>query len=240
MTLAKMSSCIFQKAAALPLILILALPSVVSSQPIKMTIATGGVNPGTSLPFIAQKENLFVKHGLDVNIVNAPTPGRRPGNAQRNHTCFDVVWRSGLADGNSRGRPAICLNLFMGKCFSLSNYRPKGDYKRQGPKGENRPIGVPFGTAPHIALTFGLEKLGLDADKDVKLVQMPKADWGSVLTQLERGDVHFAPFPPPLRSTGRTPRLSLAACRCPRWVFLGHKMANGYRNLISPAIAPRC
>jgi ABC-type nitrate/sulfonate/bicarbonate transport system substrate-binding protein len=42
-----------------------------------------------------------------------------------------------------------------------------------------------------------LEKLGLDADKDVKLVQMPKADWGSVLTQLERGDVDFAPFPPP-------------------------------------------
>jgi ABC-type nitrate/sulfonate/bicarbonate transport system substrate-binding protein len=56
---------------------------------------------------------------------------------------------------------------------------------------------VPFGTAPHVALTFGLAKLGLDAEKDVKLVQMPKADWGSVLTQLERGDVDFAPFPPP-------------------------------------------
>src|SRR4029077_10245595 len=44
------------------------------AQTIKMTVAQAGVNPGTSLYFIAQKENLFAKHGLEVKIVDTTTP----------------------------------------------------------------------------------------------------------------------------------------------------------------------
>src|SRR2546427_2769348 len=43
------------------------------AQTIKMTVAQAGVNPGTSLYFIAQKENLFAKHGLDVKIIETTT-----------------------------------------------------------------------------------------------------------------------------------------------------------------------
>ena len=46
----------------------------VGSQTIKMTVAQAGVNPGISLYFIAQKENLFAKHGLEVKIVDTTTP----------------------------------------------------------------------------------------------------------------------------------------------------------------------
>ena len=46
----------------------------VGAQTIKMTVAQAGVNPGTSLYFIAQKENLFAKHGLEVKIVDTTTP----------------------------------------------------------------------------------------------------------------------------------------------------------------------
>jgi ABC-type nitrate/sulfonate/bicarbonate transport system substrate-binding protein len=46
----------------------------VGAQSIKMTVAQAGVNPGTSLYFIAQKENLFAKHGLEVKIVDTTTP----------------------------------------------------------------------------------------------------------------------------------------------------------------------
>ena len=31
----------------------------------------------------------------------------------------------------------------------------------------------------------------------MKLIQMPRPDWANVLVQLERGDAHFAPVPPP-------------------------------------------
>src|SRR5438094_10507044 len=43
------------------------------AQTIKMTVGQAGVNPGTSLYFIAQKENLFAKHGLEVKIVDTTT-----------------------------------------------------------------------------------------------------------------------------------------------------------------------
>src|SRR5437899_6570005 len=43
------------------------------AQTIKMTVGQAGVNPGTSLYFIAQKENLFAKHGLDVKIIETTT-----------------------------------------------------------------------------------------------------------------------------------------------------------------------
>jgi ABC-type nitrate/sulfonate/bicarbonate transport system substrate-binding protein len=41
------------------------------AQGVKMTVGQTGINPGTGLYFIAQKENLFAKHGLNVNILKA-------------------------------------------------------------------------------------------------------------------------------------------------------------------------
>ena len=38
-----------------------------------MTVGQTGTNPGTALYFIAEKENLFTKHGLNVNIVKTNT-----------------------------------------------------------------------------------------------------------------------------------------------------------------------
>jgi ABC-type nitrate/sulfonate/bicarbonate transport system substrate-binding protein len=64
-------------------------------------------------------------------------------------------------------------------------------------KGKTGQVGSAFGTTPHDALELGLTKLGLDPNKDVKLIQMPRPDWANVLVQLERGDAHFAPVPPP-------------------------------------------
>ena len=43
------------------------------AQGAKMTVGQTGTNPGTALYFIAQKENLFSKHGLNVNIVKTNT-----------------------------------------------------------------------------------------------------------------------------------------------------------------------
>ena len=40
------------------------------AQGAKMTVGQTGTNPGTALFFIAEKENLFAKHGLNVNIIS--------------------------------------------------------------------------------------------------------------------------------------------------------------------------
>jgi ABC-type nitrate/sulfonate/bicarbonate transport system substrate-binding protein len=42
-----------------------------------------------------------------------------------------------------------------------------------------------------------LTKLGLNPEKDVKLVQLPRPDTPTILAHMERGDAHFGPLAPP-------------------------------------------
>lgn len=169
----------------------------VSAQIIKMTVGTGGINPGTSLPFIAQKENLFAKHGLDVKLVNAPTPAAVQAMLSGTMHALMSFGGPALPTATLQGAPPFVLVSSWVSVFPYRIVARKEIGTAKELKGKTGQIGVPFGTAPHVALTLGLAKLGLDPEKDVKLIQMPRADWGSVLTQLERGDVQFAPFPPP-------------------------------------------
>src|SRR5678815_2690596 len=63
--------------------------------------------------------------------------------------------------------------------------------KLQDLKDKTGQVGATFGSAPDVALRFGLSKLGINPEKDVKLVQMPRVDWLNVIAQLEKGDVQF-------------------------------------------------
>ena len=176
---------------------VLVRPPEVSAQTIKMTIGTGGINPGTSLPFIAEKEQLFARHGLDVKIINTPTPAAVQAMLSGTMHALMSFGGPALPTATLQGAPPFVM---VSSWVSVFPYRIVARREITNPKelkGKTGQIGVPFGTAPHAALIFGLAKLGLDPEKDVKLIQMPRADWGSVLTQLERGDVQFAPFPPP-------------------------------------------
>src|SRR5207249_8146595 len=64
-------------------------------------------------------------------------------------------------------------------------------------KGKTGQVGATFGSAPDVALRFGLSKMGLDPEKDVRLIQMPRPDWANVIAQIEKGDVQFSVLPPP-------------------------------------------
>src|SRR6266705_859986 len=48
-------------------------PGESNAQGAKMTVGQTGTNPGTALYFIAEKEKLYARHGLDVNIVKTNT-----------------------------------------------------------------------------------------------------------------------------------------------------------------------
>ena len=74
--------------------------------------------------------------------------------------------------------------------------------KIQDLKGRTGQVGATFGSAPDVALRFGLSKMGLDPERDVKLTQMPRPDWANVIAQLERGDVQFSVLPPPYDRMG--------------------------------------
>jgi ABC-type nitrate/sulfonate/bicarbonate transport system substrate-binding protein len=171
------------------------------AQTIKMTVGQAGVNPGTSLYFIAQKENLFAKHGLEVKIVDTTTTAAVQamlGGSMQLTLGAGPAFVTATLEGSP---PFVVVSSWM-NVFPYAVVARKEITKVQDLKGKTGQVGATFGSAPDVALRFGLSKMGLDPEKDVKLVQMPRPDWANVIAQIERGDVQFSVLPPPYDRMG--------------------------------------
>ena len=81
--------------------------------------------------------------------------------------------------------------------FPIRSWRRKGIQKVEDLKGKTGHVGAPFGTIPDTALRFALNRLKIDPEKDVKLVQHSNADPASILAAMEKGEVQFGIFAPP-------------------------------------------
>ena len=188
---------------SMSLVVILTLASFIRpdqshAQGSKMTVGQTGTNPGTSLYFIAQKENLFAKHGLDVNIVKTNTASAVQAMLGGSMHMATGSGAAAFITASLEGAPPFTLvgswvNVFPYKVMSLKHIT-----KVEELKGKTGHVGAPFGTIPDTALRFALTKLKLEPDKDVKLVQNASADPASILAAMDRGDVQFgilaAPF----------------------------------------------
>lgn len=168
---------------------------------IKMTVGQAGINPGTSLYFIAQKENLFAKHGLEVKIIDTTTTAAVQGMLGGS---LQLTLGAGPAftTATIEGAPPFVVVSSWVNVFPYYIVARKEVGKIQDLKGKTGQVGATFGSAPDVALRFGLSKLGLNAEKDVKLIQMPRPDWINVIAQLEKGDVQFSVLPPPYDRMG--------------------------------------
>jgi len=146
------------------ILLLSAFATTTRAQPIKMAVAQAGVNPGTSLYFIAQKENLFAKHGLDVNIVatttTAAVQAMLGGSIQLTLGAGPAFTNATLA-----GSPPFVVISSWVNVFPYMVVARKGIAKVQDLKGKTGQVGATFGSAPDVALRFGLSKLGLDPEK---------------------------------------------------------------------------
>jgi NitT/TauT family transport system substrate-binding protein len=167
------------------------------AQGAKMTVGQTGTNPGTALYFIAQKENLFSKHGLDVNIVKTNTAAAVQAMLGGSMQMSTGSGAAAFATATLEGAPPFVLvgswvNVFPYKVMALKDVTKVEDLK-----GKTGHIGAPFGTIPDTALRFALIKLKLEPDKDVKLVQNASPDAASILAAMERGDVQFGILSPP-------------------------------------------
>jgi NitT/TauT family transport system substrate-binding protein len=167
------------------------------AQGTKLTIGIGGINPGTSLSFIAKKENLFAKHGLDPNFVNTTTPSAVQGIVSGTMQSTMSFGGPAFPRAVLEGAPEFVMVSSWVNVFPYRVVARKDIASARDLRGKTGQVGSAFGTTPHDALELGLTKLGLDPAKDVKLIQMPRPDWANVLIQLERGDAQFAPVPPP-------------------------------------------
>ena len=127
----------------------------VCAQTIKMTVAQAGVNPGTSLYFIAQKENLFAKHGLEVKIVDTTTPAAVQAMLGGS---MSLTLGAGPAfvTATLEGAPAFVVVSSWINVFPYAVVARKEITKIQDLKGRTGQVGATFGSAPDVALRFGL------------------------------------------------------------------------------------
>jgi NitT/TauT family transport system substrate-binding protein len=178
------------------------LPKYVFAQSIKMTVGQAGVNPGTSLYFIAQKEHLFAKHRLEVKIIDNTTTTAAVqamlGGSMQLTLGAGPAFITATLEGSA---PFVVISSWV-NVFPYMVVARKEIAKIQDLKGKTGQVGATFGSAPDVALRFGLTKLGLDPEKDVRLIQMPRPDWVNVIAQIEKGDVQFSVLPPPYDRMG--------------------------------------
>ena len=218
-------------------IIVLSVTTHVAAQTIKMTIGQTGINPGTAPFIIAQKENFFAKHGLEVKIIETQTTAAVQamlgGSMQ-----FTMGAGAAFTTATLEGAPpfvnvASWINVFPYYLVARKEFAKVADLK-----GKLGQVGGPFGAAPDVAMRFGLSKLGIDPEKDVKFVQMGRPDWANVIVQLEKGDVQFSVRRRPSIVSPRRAAFTNST-HCQTWAFNGSKTASGCKNPFSPATAIR-
>jgi NitT/TauT family transport system substrate-binding protein len=168
------------------------------AQAAKMTVGQTGTNPGTALFFIAQKENLYAKHGLNVNVVKTNTAAAVQAMLGGSMQMTTGSGAAAFTTATIEGAPPFVLvgswvNVFPYKVMAVKDIKKVEDLK-----GKTGHIGAPFGTIPDTALRFALTKLKLNPEKDVKLVQISSPDPATIISSMDSGDVQFgilaAPF----------------------------------------------
>ena len=167
------------------------------AQGTKMTVGQTGTNPGTALYFIAEKEHLFTKHGLNVNIVKTNTAAAVQAMLGGSMQMSTGSGAAAFVTATLEGAPPFVLVGSWVNVFPYKVMTQKDITKVEDLKGKTGHVGAPFGTIPDTALRFALTRLKLDPEKDVKLVQNASADAAIILVSMER-DVHFGTLAPPL------------------------------------------
>ncbi len=164
----------------------------------KMTVGQTGINPGTSLFAIAVSQGLYKKHGLDVEIIKTNTTAAVQAMLAGKMHMSTGSGAAAFVTATLEGAPQQFV--VVGSWVNVFPYKimaHKGIKKIEDLKGKTGHVGAPFGTIPDTALRFGLTRLKIDPEKDVKLVQHSGADPASILAAMEKGEVQFGILAPP-------------------------------------------
>ena len=164
----------------------------------KMTVGQAGVNPGAGLFSIAVNQGFYKKHGLDVEIIKTNTAAAVQAMLAGKMQMATGAGAAAFVTATLEGAPQPFV--LVGSWVNVFPYKimaHKGIKKIADLKGKTGHVGAPFGTIPDTALRFGLTRLKIDPEKDVKLVQHSNADPASILAAMEKGEVQFGILAPP-------------------------------------------
>jgi ABC-type nitrate/sulfonate/bicarbonate transport system substrate-binding protein len=172
-------------------------PGESAAQGTKMIVGQAGVNPGAGLFSIAVKEGYYKRHGLDVEIIKTNTTAAVQAMLSGKMQMATGAGAAAFVTATLEGAPPFVLVGSWVNVFPYKVMAQKTIKKVEDLKGKTGHVGAPFGTIPDTALRFALNRLKIDAEKDVKLVQHSNADPASILAAMEKGEVQFGIFAPP-------------------------------------------
>ncbi|HEY7554132.1 MAG TPA: ABC transporter substrate-binding protein [Candidatus Binatia bacterium] len=173
------------------------LPGESSAQGAKMIVGQAGVNPGAGLFSIAVKQGFYKKHGLDVEIIKTNTTAAVQAMLANKMQMATGAGAAAFVTATLEGAPPFVLVGSWVNVFPYKIMAHKGIKNIADLKGKTGHVGAPFGTIPDTALRFALNRLKIDPEKDVKLVQHSGADPVSILAAMEKGEVQFGILAPP-------------------------------------------
>ena len=163
----------------------------------KMTVGQAGVNPGAGLFTIAVNQGFYKKHGLDVEIIKTNTTAAVQAMLAGKMQMATGAGAAAFVTATLEGAPPFVVVASWVNVFPYKIMAQKGIRKIEDLKGKTGHVGAPFGTIPDTALRFALNRLKIDPEKDVKLVQHSNADPASILAAMEKGEVQFGILAPP-------------------------------------------
>jgi ABC-type nitrate/sulfonate/bicarbonate transport system substrate-binding protein len=163
----------------------------------KMTAGQAGVNPGAGLFAIAVNQGFYKKHGLDVEVIKTNTAAAVQAMLAGKMQMATGAGAAAFVTATLEGAPPFVLVASWVNVFPYKIMAQKGIKKVEDLKGKTGHVGAPFGTIPDTALRFALNRLKIDPEKDVKLVQHSNADPASILAAMDKGEVQFGILAPP-------------------------------------------
>src|SRR6266403_4518959 len=172
-------------------------PYSVDAQLKKMIVGQAGVNPGAGLFSIAVNQGLYKKQGLDVEIIKTNTAAAVQAMLAGKMQMATGAGAAAFVTATLEGAPPFVLVGSWVNVFPYKIMAQKGIKKVEDLKGKTGHVGAPFGTIPDTALRFALNRLKIDAEKDVKLVQIANADPAIIIASMEKGEVQFGILAPP-------------------------------------------
>ncbi|HMF50992.1 MAG TPA: ABC transporter substrate-binding protein, partial [Candidatus Saccharimonadales bacterium] len=163
----------------------------------KMTVGQAGVNPGAGLFSIAVNQGFYKKNGLDVEIIKTNTTAAVQAMLAGKMQMATGAGAAAFVTATLEGAPPFVVVASWVTVFPYKIMAQKGIRKIEDLKGKTGHVGAPFGTIPDTALRLALNRLKIDPEKDVKLVQHSNADPASILAAMEKGEVQFGILAPP-------------------------------------------
>ncbi|HXG50525.1 MAG TPA: ABC transporter substrate-binding protein [candidate division Zixibacteria bacterium] len=167
----------------------------------KVNVAYSSISGNNTPLFVTHEKGFFRKHGLDVQVILIESGSTTAQSLISGDIAFAHMAGAAVLQSNLRGSDAVMIAGVI-NTLNFQLFTDKSISRPDQFKGKS--VGVTrYGSSTDFAMRYALEKYGLDADKDVAILQLGNVP--ALLSAMEAGKIQGAMLSPP--TTLRAKRL---------------------------------